>query len=96
MISGCGLHRDKLSCEVPRLGITVSKKVSKKAVTRNLLKREIREFYRAHQCQLFTADLVITARPTCAKADKAERHQSLQQLWSKVLKWQRWRDATDK
>jgi len=93
VLSGGGSSRIKQPEAVSRIGITVSKKVSKKAVVRNLLKRQIKEFFRAHQNQLRAADLVITARPSCANASRAEREQSLQQLWGKVLKWQRWRDA---
>jgi len=75
---------------VSRLGATVAKKVSKKAVDRNQLKRQIREFYRHHQHQLINASLVITAKPASLKASNVERQQSLEELWAKVLKWQRW------
>ena len=77
------------------IGVTVSKKVSKSAVVRNRIKRQIKEFYRLHQDELNDAELVITAKPACAKAQDTERQQSLLELWSKVLKWQRWRQRTD-
>jgi ribonuclease P protein component len=77
------------------IGVTVSKKVSKSAVVRNRIKRQIKEFYRLHQDELYDAELVITAKPACAKAPDAERQQSLLELWSKVQKWQRWRRRTD-
>lgn len=73
-----------------QLGVTVSKKVSKLAVDRNRIKRQIKEFYRLHQAQLLNAQLVITAKPSCKKASDAERQESLEELWGKVLKWQRW------
>jgi len=73
-----------------RLGVTVAKKVSKRAVDRNRLKRQMREFYRHRQEQLTNASLVITAKPASLKATDSEREQSLQELWAKVLKWQRW------
>jgi len=74
-----------------RLGITVSKKVSKRAVDRNRLKREAREFYRLRQHQLSVClELVITAKPSCNAASVAERQSSLEKLWEKLLKWQRW------
>ena len=72
------------------LGVTVSKKVSKRAVDRNRIKRQIREFFRYQQNQLHNADIVITAKPHCIKADDKSRHDSLIELWAKVLKWQRW------
>jgi len=73
-----------------RLGITVSKKVSKLAVLRNRIKRQIREYYRHHSESLILTDLVISAKPSCAKASDQERQISLDQLWQKILKWQRW------
>lgn len=76
------------------LGVTVSKKVSNKAVDRNRIKRQIKEFYRLHQHQLDDAlckiELVITAKPSCLGASDQQRHQSLEDLWLKVLKWHRW------
>lgn len=72
------------------LGVTVSKKVSKRAVDRNRIKRQIKEFYRHHQNQLNNANLVITAKPKCLNATDDERQNSLSDLWHKVLAWQRW------
>ena len=72
------------------LGVTVSKKVSKRAVDRNRIKRQIREFFRHNKNELANADLIITAKPNCIKASDQDRHDSLLELWSKVLKWQRW------
>ena len=78
------------------LGVTVSKKVSKLAVVRNQIKRQVKEFFRLRQHQLFGVQLVITAKPSCAKASSTERHQSLELLWQKIRKWQRWYTATHK
>jgi len=72
------------------LGATVSKKVSKLAVDRNRIKRQIRDYYRLHQHDIDNAHLVITAKPSCNKASDAERYESLDELWGKILKWQRW------
>lgn len=72
------------------LGVTVSKKVSKLAVDRNRIKRQIRDYYRLRQHDIDNADLVITAKPSCKKASDAERYESLDELWGKILKWQRW------
>jgi ribonuclease P protein component len=75
-----------------KLGVTVSKKVSKRAVDRNRIKRQIREFYRLRQCGLKPIELVITAKPSCLAANDKERVESLEVLWEKLLKWQRWFD----
>ena len=72
------------------LGVTVSKKVSKSAVKRNRIKRQIREFFRHKKNELDNADIVITAKPSCLNADDRQRKESLEELWVKVLKWQRW------
>lgn len=79
--------------KVNYLGVTVSKKVSKRAVDRNHLKRVMREFYRLRQSELHGANLVLTAKPSSRNASAEERLQSLEELWSKVLKWQRWHQA---
>lgn len=72
------------------LGPTVSKKVSKRAVDRNRIKRQIREYYRLRQHEINNAHLVITAKPSCKSASDKERYESLDELWVKILKWQRW------
>ena len=77
------------------LGVTVSKKVSKLAVQRNRIKRQTKEFYRLHQHQLQSGvELVVTAKPSCARADNQQRTESLELLWHKILKWQRWYQKT--
>lgn len=47
----------------PRLGLVVSKKVSKKAVQRNRIKRQIREAFRYSQGQLSDMDFIVVASP---------------------------------
>lgn len=73
-----------------KLGVTVSKKVSKSAVQRNRIRRLVKEFYRQHQDQLKQSSLVVTAKTGCASADNAEIRAELEILWQKVMKWQRW------
>lgn len=73
-----------------QLGVTVSKKVSKLAVRRNQLKRLIKEFYRHNQHQLENAKVVITVKPGARQASNDEIRQELDELWAKLMKWQRW------
>ena len=56
-----------------RVGITVSKKVDKRAVVRNLVKRRIREIFRRNR-QSFPdcLDIVFRALPACAAAEYGE------------------------
>lgn len=50
------------TAEYPRLGITVSKKVSKSAVVRNRIKRSIRETFRRNQSRFPCANIVAVAK----------------------------------
>ncbi|MEM7358083.1 MAG: ribonuclease P protein component [Pseudomonadota bacterium] len=80
-----------LVAEHSALGVTVAKKVSKSAVQRNGIRRQIKEFYRLRQNDLIPGvQLVITAKAGCAQASKQQRLDSLEQLWQKILRWQRW------
>ncbi len=47
-----------------RLGISISRKVSKKAVIRNTLKRIVREMFRTRAGQLKAVDCFFKVRPT--------------------------------
>lgn len=54
-----------------KLGLAVSRKVGK-AVTRNRIKRYLREFYRTHRPSFTTpCHLVVVARPAAAELDFA-------------------------
>jgi len=65
--------------DTARLGITVSKKVSKKAVVRNRIKRQIREYFRAHHYEFEPLDYVVIARSASASTDSARLRESLHQ-----------------
>lgn len=80
----------KGSSRASMLGVTVSRKVSNSAVIRNRIKRQIREFYRHRQFELSDAEVVITAKPSCAIASDSDRRESLEVLWQKLIKWQQW------
>ncbi|MPV86630.1 ribonuclease P protein component [Ostreibacterium oceani] len=72
-----------------RLGAVVSKKVSKRAVDRNRIKRLIREQFRQRlstlqqQADAFNhyVDIVFIARPAAKQADNQQLHRDINHLW---------------
>ncbi|MDD2414415.1 MAG: ribonuclease P protein component [Eubacteriaceae bacterium] len=68
-----------------RLGIIVSKKVSKNAVVRNKIRRRIRESFRINGCCFKLGyDLIIIAKKRCVQASYQELNQSLKHLFYKT------------
>ena len=71
----------------PRLGITASRKVAKRAVDRQRLKRRVREIYRRweHRSQLPPVDLVVNLKPDAKAAGFDELRSALERQLSKLL-----------
>ncbi len=69
-----------------RLGIIVSKRVSRRAVDRNRIKRQVRECFRINRKTLRKANLVIVANKGCASATNAELQNALSQLFKRLNK----------
>jgi ribonuclease P protein component len=67
-----------------RLGVTVAKRVSPKAVARNRIKRQIRESFRRNQQLLEGLSVVVTANPPAAARDNAQLRTSLGKHWERV------------
>jgi ribonuclease P protein component len=65
---------------IARLGITVSKRVDKRAVGRNRVRRQIRETFRLARATLPPGDYVVLAKPEAAKADNAALRRELGSL----------------
>ena len=70
--------------EHPRLGLAIAKKNIKKAVTRNLIKRAVRENFRLKQYDLINIDIVVLARRDAANASTALLTKSLDKHWLKL------------
>ena len=68
----------------PRLGLAIAKKNIKKAVTRNLIKRSVRENFRLKQYDLINIDVVVLARRDAANASPALLRKSLDKHWLKL------------
>ncbi|HED12757.1 MAG TPA: ribonuclease P protein component [Gammaproteobacteria bacterium] len=69
-----------------RLGIAVSRKVSKRAVVRNRIKRQIRETFRCHHVTSVALDIVLIAKPAAALR-KVELRKELATLWQNLLNY---------
>ncbi|MEO8747836.1 MAG: ribonuclease P protein component [Rhodanobacter sp.] len=68
-----------------RLGLAISKQVSKRAVERNRLKRLVRESFRGVRHDLPPVDLVVMAREQAAGMDGPQLLPQIDELWEKLL-----------
>jgi ribonuclease P protein component len=75
------LHAD---AELARLGLTVSKRVSKLAVVRNRLRRVLREVFRQQRATLPAGDYMLIAKPEAARADNAALRADLLTLFERA------------
>ena len=66
-----------------RLGFSIPKKTTKKAVTRNVIKRTIRESFRHHQSLLTGLDILIFYNT--AFYDKASLKRELDSQWKSLI-----------
>lgn len=69
---------------VARLGLAVSKRVSKRAVDRNRIKRQIRESFRHMRHELPAVDILVMAREQACDADTASLRRDLMRLWQRL------------
>lgn len=67
-----------------RLGLAISKRVSKRAVDRNRLKRLLRESFRQIRHQLPPVDLVVMARPEAADVPGVQLLLEAAALWRRL------------
>lgn len=67
-----------------RLGLAISKRVSKRAVERNRIKRLVRESFRRVRLGLPSIDLVVMAREAAAGVPGDELLAELDALWRRL------------
>jgi ribonuclease P protein component len=69
-----------------RLGLAIAKKHIRLAVTRNRVKRLVRESFRGHQRALFGLDVVVLARPSTASQSNPQLRMSLVEHWNRITR----------
>jgi ribonuclease P protein component len=67
-----------------RLGLAVSVKTAGGGVSRNRIRRLVREAFRLHQHVLPAADIVVSARQRARGATRRELRASVEGLWKKI------------
>lgn len=72
--------------EAPKLGLAIAKKKAKKAVSRNRLKRIIRESFRLSQNTMATAHYVVMIQQNCEAISNKQLFVSLENHWQTISK----------
>jgi len=73
----------KTNQQPARLGLVISKKVDKRAVQRNRIKRLIRESFRNKSFEV-ACDFVILARAKAAQCNNQQIFESIDELWQQA------------
>ena len=68
-----------------RVGLAVSRRVSKRAVVRNRIKRQVRESFRQRRAELPAFDVMVVARSSAAIQDNAALRADLDRLWQRLV-----------
>ena len=69
----------------PRLGLAIAKKMIKRAVDRNLIKRTVRESFRLQQQNIGSIDIVALAKKEALDASPEVLRKSLETHWLKLF-----------
>jgi len=78
------LHYQPNNLQMARLGLVVGKKVAKKAVDRNYMRRVLRECFRIEQHAIPSVDLVIRVQKKFDKKDFTRFQQEFNEVISKL------------
>ena len=78
------LHYKENGKSTNRLGVVVSKKVSKKAVDRNKIRRQVKEYLSTLDEELKQGyDLIVSAKPNCLDREYKDKVRSIRHLFLK-------------
>lgn len=78
------LARKNNESQCSRLGLVIPKKILKRAVWRNRVKRIARETFRLNQHSLQNIDLVVIARPKIEDISNSELSAIFKRLWQQI------------
>ncbi|HEX7370508.1 MAG TPA: ribonuclease P protein component [Rhodanobacteraceae bacterium] len=67
-----------------RMGLAVSRKVSKRAVERNRIKRLLRESFRVQREALPPLDILVIARTSAAATDSSMLRADIERAWHRL------------
>lgn len=70
----------------PRLGLAVSKKHTRTAIKRNLVRRIVKESFRARAADLGGVDIVVLSKRGVADIDRKTLRNSIDQQWQVLIK----------
>ncbi len=78
------LHYQPNNLQIARLGLVVGKKIAKKAVDRNYMRRVLRECFRIEQHTIPSVDLVIRVQKKFEKKDFMQLQQEFNEVIAKL------------
>jgi ribonuclease P protein component len=78
------MHYQPNTLQRPRLGLVVGKKTAKLAVSRNYMRRVLREFFRLNQHEICHVDLIIRVQKKFDKVDFIQIKQEFDTLIAKL------------
>lgn len=70
--------------QAARLGLIVSRRVNKRAVVRNAIKRVVRESFRCSAIRACSLDIVVIARSAASVASNSQRRQALERALARL------------
>ncbi|MCC6917460.1 MAG: ribonuclease P protein component [Nitrosomonas sp.] len=73
-------------CDYARVGLVVAKRIERKAVRRNRIKRLIREAFRKHRHMLKNLDCVVQLRCPADQSDSSHIYQEAAVLFNKAAR----------
>jgi ribonuclease P protein component len=68
-----------------RMGLAVSRRVSRKAVRRNRIKRIARDSFRHHRALFPALDILVIARSSADLQDNSTLHAEFAHLWQRIV-----------